>query len=249
MPSTYTQPFRVRFDECGPDGAARSATILRYAAETAFAHSAAAGFPLSWYLAHGLFWLVRDARVDLAVPVGHAATLEVTTQVVGVRRVWARRVNAVRDSTGGGVGTVTMDWILTDSSGRPARIPPSMLAAFPILPGDLRRVQEETTPIPPVGARTGRHMVFAHECDPRGHMNNAAYVDLFDDALAALGIDPQARPVSYTLEYLRSARSGETVEYAAWNTEAGARLVAQIPGGPVVWRAHRWSTHRPPFPV
>jgi len=248
MPNTYTQPFRVRFDECGPDGTARSATILRYAAETAFAHSAAVGFPLSWYLTHGLFWLVRDARVDLAVPVEHAATLEVTTQVVGVRRVWARRVNAVRVAAGGRVGTVTMDWILTDTNGRPVRIPPSMLAAFPIPPGDLHRIQEEATPIPPIGALTGRHRVFAHECDPRGHMNNAVYLDLFDDALAALGIDPQARPVSYTLEYLRSARSGETVEYAAWNTEAGARLVAQIPDGPVVWRAHRRSTACPPCP-
>ncbi len=80
--------------------------------------------------------------MQLAIPAVHAETLEVTTRVIGVRRVWARRLNTIRRADGEAVGTVTMDWILTDHDGRPARIPPSMVAAFPGLPGDLQRLQD-----------------------------------------------------------------------------------------------------------
>ncbi len=34
-----TIPYRVRFDECGPDGLARSSALLRYAQDVAWVHS------------------------------------------------------------------------------------------------------------------------------------------------------------------------------------------------------------------
>src|SRR3990170_4541952 len=109
VPATFTQRFQVRFDECASDGSARAAALLRYVIETAFGHSTAEGFPLSWYERQGLFWLVRRARLALPTPVPYGESLDVTTRVLGFRRIWARRQNEIRDTGGAPRGEVTMD--------------------------------------------------------------------------------------------------------------------------------------------
>ena len=42
-------PYRVRFDEAGPDGNLRTSTLLRYAQDLAWYHSAQRGFTRAWY--------------------------------------------------------------------------------------------------------------------------------------------------------------------------------------------------------
>jgi len=236
--ATHTQRFLVRFDECGPDAAARSSTLLRYVVETAFAHSAEAGYPLSWYYSNGLFWVVRRAHLDLVRAVPYPEGLEVTTRVVGARRFWARRVNTVRGGDGCAIGTVTMDWVLTDRHGHPARMPAHMAAAFPVLPGGPDRAGPEVG-VPPAGARESAHEIRPHQTDPRGHMNNAAYLDLFDDVLVVLGVDPQERPAQYELEFLKPARAPAVLKFATWITASGVNAVARLQDGSVAWRGHQ----------
>ena len=91
-----------------------------------------------------------------------------------------------------------MDWIFTNEAGRPGRIPQEMARAFPVVPA---QTQADWMDIddPPGCLQPGLCVVPAHEIDPRGHMNNAAYLDLFEDALAGLGLDPQERPALYEL--------------------------------------------------
>ena len=48
-----SSPFRVRFDEAGPDGLLRTSAVLRYAQDLAWFHSSARGYTRSWY-AEGL---------------------------------------------------------------------------------------------------------------------------------------------------------------------------------------------------
>ncbi len=60
-PDTCTVPYRVRFDEAGPDGFLRTSVLLRYAQDVAWHHSASRGFGRD---------LVRRARPDLARPCG-----------------------------------------------------------------------------------------------------------------------------------------------------------------------------------
>jgi len=43
-PDTCSWPYRVRFDEAGPDGLLRTSTLLRYAQDLAAFHSAKRGF-------------------------------------------------------------------------------------------------------------------------------------------------------------------------------------------------------------
>ncbi|HEY6053168.1 MAG TPA: acyl-CoA thioesterase, partial [Gaiellaceae bacterium] len=90
-PDTCSAPYRVRFDEAAPDGWLRTSVVLRYAQDLAWHHSASRGFGRAWYGERGLSWLVRAAEIAVLAPVEVGAEIEGTTQVVGWRRVWARR--------------------------------------------------------------------------------------------------------------------------------------------------------------
>jgi acyl-ACP thioesterase len=195
---------------------------------------------LSWYFSHGLFWLVRRVRLVLDEPVAYGAVLDVTTRVVGVRRFWARRENVVHDPAGMLVGSATMDWIFTDETGRPGRIPQEMERAFPVVPA---QIQADWMDIddPPGRLQPSRCVVPAHEIDPRGHMNNAAYLDLFEDVLAGLGLDPQERPALYELEYLKPVGAGDTLERFVWELPSGSAIIARLPDGATVVRGRRHS--------
>ena len=241
---TFTQRFQVRFDECARDGSARAPAILRYVVETAFSHSAAVGYPLSWYFSHGLFWLIRRVRLRLDEPIAYGAALDVTTRVVGVRRFWAQRENLVHDPAGRPVGGATADWIFTDDSGRPNRIPDAMERAFPVTPA---RTPPDRIDIddPPGHLTPSLGVVPAHQIDPLGHANNAAYLDLFEDALAGLGLDPQKRPVVYELEYLKSVVAGDTLERFVWEVPSGAAMIGHGADGTTAVRACRHSVVRP----
>lgn len=213
----FSSIFQVRFDECAVDSTARASALLRYSVETAFGHSAAKGFPLAWYDAHRLYWLVRRASIHLIRPVPYGSTLTVTTQVVGFRRIWARRHNIVQDGAEV-VGEVTMDWIFTDHDGNPVRVRPEMEQAFPGL-SERFSVERLDVGQPPTAAARAEYRVPSHEVDPRRHMNSAAYVDLFEDALIAMDVDPQQRPATYEVEFLRPSLPGEVLQRTVWPSD------------------------------
>ena len=87
MSAAYPAPFRVRFDEAGPDGLVRTSSLLRYAQDLAWQHSDAMGFDRAWYAGRDVTWLVRAAAVEVAGPMPSGTTLTGTTQVVAFRRV------------------------------------------------------------------------------------------------------------------------------------------------------------------
>lgn len=233
----YTSLFQVRFDECAEDGA-RSSTLLRYTIETAFAHSASKGFPLAWYDAHGLYWLVRRACLEITRAVPYGSRVSVTTRVVGFRRIRARRQNVIREETGTTVGTITMDWVFTDRQGNPVRIVPELAQAFPVL-SERFSVQVLDLGPRPAEARRDDYVVPAHQSDPRGHMNTAAYVDLFEDALAASGIATQQYPAVFELEFLRQSIPGDTLRRSLWNRDGAWMMELMTPHGEPISRGRR----------
>lgn len=234
----FTSLFQVRFDECAADGAARASTLLRYTIETAFAHSASKGFPLAWYDAHGVYWLVRRAHLELHRPVPYGSRVSVTTQVVGFRRIWARRRNVVREEDGPTVGTITMDWVLTDRHGSPVRVPREMEQAFPAL-AERFAVRALDLGNRPADARRDDYVVPAHQSDPRAHVNTAAYLDLFEDGLAASGVASQQRPATLELEFLRQSVPGDTVLRTVWSADGTWVMELTTPEGDAIARGIR----------
>ena len=223
VPVRLERPFRVRFDECGPDGTARAAAFLRYAQDVAWSHSEAAGFDRDWYRDHGLTWLARCIELELREAARTGETVTVSTQVVGWRRVWARRVSEVRDATAATLlATVRTDWVLLGSNGAPARIPAVILAAFPVLPPTFEPVRVPLAATPPEASRTYLR-VRPHELDPLGHVNNAVYLDWLEEAVVGAGAEDALadRPRLARLEYVRPAQPGSEVSVAVWSTSEG----------------------------
>ncbi|MEO8273667.1 MAG: acyl-ACP thioesterase domain-containing protein [Chloroflexota bacterium] len=207
----YLTGYRVRFDEAGPDGNARISTLLRYAQDVAWRHSEDLGFDRDWYRERGVGWVVRAVELELhaAIPMGHA--LQVSTAVVGHRRIWARRLGECRLADGSLAARVTTDWVLLDGRNRIVRIPDDFGVVF-VNP----EVHSEITRVPPPPGPVASSLtlqVRTRDLDPLDHVNNAVYVDWLEEALAAAGWQPAVRgaPETLRLEYLASAGLGDEV--------------------------------------
>ena len=57
----------------------------------AWRHSEEAGFGRDWYDERAMHWLVRNVSLSLYRPVTYGDVLTIGTEVIGWRRVWARR--------------------------------------------------------------------------------------------------------------------------------------------------------------
>lgn len=212
----YLSGYRVRFDEAGPDGQARTSTLLRYAQDIAWRHSEDLGFDRDWYRARGVGWVVRGVELELYAPIPMGHSLRVTTAVVGHRRIWARRLGECRLADGRLAARVTTDWVLLDGRNRIVRIPDDFGVVFvnPEVQGEILRVG------PPEGAPAHSLVlgVRPRDLDPLDHVNNAVYVDWLDEALEAGGWRPApSGPTesdgsrTWRLEYLASAGRGDEV--------------------------------------
>lgn len=219
-PDTCSAPFRVRFDEAGPDGRLRTSTILRYAQDLAWHHSSERGFTRDWYRERGLAWLARAAEAAILGPIGVGDVLTGTTRVVGWRRVWARRRTDFTDGAGSLVAWTHVDWVLLDARGAPTRIPPEFDPAFQVPDATFPLARVEL-PAAPAGADTASFLVRPQELDPMDHANNAVYADWLEErviaAAGAAGVAAtRALPRLVRLEYARAAERGATVVGTAW---------------------------------
>jgi acyl-CoA thioesterase FadM len=221
---TATVAYRVRFDECGPDGLARTSTMLRYAQDVAWIHSERLGFDRAWYAARGLTWLVRAAQVTILRPVPLGTTLDVATTVSGFRKVWARRRTDGRLADGTLAFWAHTDWVIIDARGLPTRVPAEFPEVYGTMPGPFEPGRVALPPTPP-GASTHRGLVRPQDLDPLGHVNNAAYLDYLEESLLAAGDEAAAAvtasPRSVWLEYLVQAIPGAIVEGSSWPQAGG----------------------------
>jgi acyl-ACP thioesterase len=233
--------YRVRFDEAGPDGLLRTSGLLRYAQDVAWLHSTARGFDRDWYSQRELTWLVRCAELEVLVPVPMGTTLLSRTAVVGQRRVWARRRGEFILPDGMLAGWVHTDWVMIDGRGVLTRIPAIFAEEFRI-PESTDQIGRVPLPPAPAGTPARQFAVRPQELDPMGHVNNAVYLDWFEEAiLAATDGDRKdlvAVPRRYRLEYAATADPGTVLEDSAWTDGDGTwsyRLAGA--GGPDLFRA------------
>jgi acyl-ACP thioesterase len=225
-PTRVEVAVRVRFDEAGPDGKLRCSALLRYVQDVAWIHSEGAGFGRDWYGARQLMWLVRSIVLDVEDAVEYGAALTITTEVLGFRRVWARRRSDIfRAGDGGGrgarVATVLIDWVLLGANGAPSRVPPEILGAFPVeLPSF------EPTRVPVAADADGfRHAlaVRPRDLDPMAHVNNAVYLDYLEEGVELAGGADLLRhlPRRYRLEYILPAEPGAKLVGSVGRIESG----------------------------
>jgi acyl-ACP thioesterase len=237
-PETCSAPYRVRFDEAAPDGLLRTSAVLRYAQDLAWFHSSQRGFTRAWYAERGLTWLARAAGVAMLGGIRVGDELIGTTQVVGWRRVWARRRTDFVDPSGQTVAWTNVDWVLLDARGAPTRVPKDFDRDFwaPEATFPLGRVAIDQPPPEPA---TTTIRVRPQELDPMDHVNNAVYADWLDEAILAAGGGTAVRAIPRTvrLEYVRAVEAGSTVDGMAWSDGAGWSFRISDPAGLEMLRA------------
>ena len=147
------------------------------------------------------------SRSRRALPTG--AALIATTEVIGGRRVMARRQCDLRaEADGSPIARVVTDWVLTTTAGVPTRVPDAFAIAFGVPLGSFEPIRVDPGQ-PPADASRRSFGVRLHELDPMGHVNNAVYVDWLDEAIDL--VDPVAIrvvPRRYRLEYRAAAAPG-----------------------------------------
>lgn len=241
MPLTYTRPFRVRHCECDVHEIARDATYLRFMQETAFDASAAAGYDRARYLALGRMWLIRETSIDFYAPLRFDDVVNVQTWVSDFRRVRSLRAYELRlAATDTLAAQAVTDWaFLENDTGRPAAIPPELVAAFlpeglPSSSGSQPRQRFPAAPPAPPGVFTARRQVEWRDLDSAGHVNNAAYGDYVEDAarqaaafydwpaaaMTAEGFDLATHHLR--IEYRLPALPGDALEVSTWLSELTA---------------------------
>ncbi len=231
--SRHEATYRVRFDEATPAGVLRPSGLLRYAQDIAWRHSESLGFDRPWYAEHGLAWLVRGAELEVLGPIAMGTTLTVSTEVVGYRKVWARRRAEFRLPDGSLAGWVLTDWVLIDGRGRPTRVPDSIASNFPA-PQPVEPLLRVDLPAAPDGAARRRFVVRPQELDPMDHVNNAVYLDWLEESIAAAGGPaaggPEALLNHFWLEYLAAASPRADIEAATWRDAGWAHRLTTRDG-------------------
>ena len=228
---------RIRFDECWSGGLLRAGGYLRLMQDLAWRHSELLGLGRDWYRTYRLAWLVRYADLRITGPAYSGDTLRVTTRVVGWRRVWARRESHA-SVDGVEVARATIDWVLIDEAGRPARIPDDVAARFTdgvpgFQPARLALPQDLSDAV------NRAWSVSIRDLDPMHHVNNATYLDVIDETVAAetgahSGPEP---PIRYQVEYLRPALPRVTVSVVHAPDEVGTAIRFLDPEGQELVRA------------
>lgn len=216
-------PYRIRFDECAPDGRLRGSGFLRYAQDLAWLHAESAGFGRDWYSRHRLTWLIRAVELDLLDGAMYGEEMSVTTEVMGFRRAWARRRSEFdRGGSERTIALATTDWLLLNRRGLPVRVPSEIVDQFGGGVAEMTALRVEQ-PDPPTAASERRFHVRRSELDPMDHVNNAAYIDYVDEHLATAGQTSMLRhlPRRYRVEFVASAGPGEELVGRAWPDDLG----------------------------
>jgi acyl-CoA thioesterase FadM len=217
LPYRIVRPQRVRFEESTPRETVRTAIYLAWAADVAWQHSSLLGFDRDWYSDRGLFWLVRAVRLDVLAPIRTYDSVNVSTQVLGFRRIAARRRIEVRDLSGGLLASLEIDWVMTNERGLPTRVPDEMLHFAADLGATFELLKICLPDTPPEASET-EIRVRRRDLDPLDHVNNSVYIDYLEETLYAAGqADLLATtPRRYEVDFLAAAGPGDAVIGRAW---------------------------------
>jgi acyl-CoA thioesterase FadM len=241
----------VRYDECNCDGFLTPAAFLRYMQDIAALDAEDA------QLSGNGYWVVKRTVISFVAPVSVHTTLELKTYGIGFTRITAQRGYEARIAGGQHnepiISARTL-WVYIDPRGRPTRLPEGTAQIW--LP-DGSLPQQPEAPFPAFPERvpeTATSVVRFSDIDQMRHMNNAAAVEMLDnaswEAYAKGGITPdtaQFTVLHYDIDYVDSPRFGERLEIQSWLDpfpSAGqecTRLQQITRGGRVMVRAYsRW---------
>lgn len=222
-PPIWTQPFRVRAYEVGPDERASVLTVADLFQEAAGEHARAAGLE-TFDLDGGTgTWVLTRLRLRVDGLPRMREGVEVETWPSGHDGLRAFRDYVLRDEGGREIVRGTSAWLVMHAERRrPVRLPEAVYGFGPT--GPRRALTFGDPPEPPASVEAERRFaVRRSDLDRVGHANNVRFVEWALEALVA-----DAGLADIDVVYRAEAVYGDTVV-----SEAGPRLDGV--------RAHRLS--------
>lgn len=215
----FELPLQVRSYEVGSAGRVRPANILRYFEYLATEASTARGFDHTWYEEHGTAWVVHDMRLVAGSLPRIGEQLRMATWLSSYGRVQAYREYALwREGDSQVVARAQGRWAYVDRvTGQLRRLPEDLISRFGSMGHAMPHVRLAEAP-------TAAMCAFAldaraYEADSNRHINNAVYMDWFEEAvtlaLEAAPADAAPSPMAQLrrlhIEYLRPAMPGDRI--------------------------------------
>lgn len=238
MTRVFTWTFDVRSYELDSLGYVRHSVYSNYLQEVATRASADAGFSYSWYFEQQRAWVVRQMTIRYLLPLRHGDQISLRTWVSDFRRIYSHREYDLRRASDDKPAVrARAKWVYVNlESIRPLRIPAEMEAAFqpsgivddiPVRLKDPLVITNNPTFVYP---RRVQH----YEIDPSGHVNNAEYLNWFEqamltalvtvgwpaDRLAEIGLG--IAQTGHIVDYLRPALDNEPLAVVSRPVELGA---------------------------
>lgn len=245
----------VRYDECNCDGVLTPAAFLRYMQDIAAQDAEDA------QLSGNGYWVVKRTVIAFKTPVRIHTKLELKTYGIGFSRITAQRGYEARladGETDQPIVSARTLWVYIDPRGRPTRLP-ERTGAIWLPDGPQPQQPEEAFPaMPEYTPETASSSAQFSDIDPMRHLNNAAAVEMLDnaawEAYAQRGITPETTEfdiLHYDIEYVDSPRFGDKLEIHSWLTpspspteQEWSRYQQIMREGKVMVRAYsRWSKH------
>ncbi len=264
MTRVFTWQFEVRSYELDASGHVHHAVYSNYLEEGATRASTDAGYSYHWYMDRHRAWVIRKMIIRYLTPLRHGDQVILRTWVSDFSRIYSHREYDLRllpDNRP--VVRARAKWVYIDLDDmRPMRIPAEMEANF-----DPSGEQEDievrprgATPLEDGPSYVSRRRVQRYELDPAGHVNNAVYLNWFEqamvDALASVGWSGERLreiglgmvQVAHEVDYLRPALDGALLQIVSRPTELAATMgawqheVRQAESGDVLARDYSVGT-------
>lgn len=186
--ASLTLPIQVRLSELDLRDQVSCASLLRILEDTAMQASIHAGFGLDWYRARGHAWVIRTMHLENRAPARYLDELDIRTWISSMTRVRADRNYLVRRRSDRRVlARATANWVYLDvKTMLPTRMAPEILAIFnEFEPPAVSPFNPRHWLCPPavkIDDSSIRRALY-YEADAAQHINNAVYVDWFEEAI------------------------------------------------------------------
>lgn len=195
---------RVRLGDVSPRGRLRLDAATRYLQDLSTDDTTDAA------LEGAEAWVVRKTVLEVLAFPRYQEHLDLVTWCSGTGSHVAERRISMRGDSGGHLETATT-WVHVDpASGRPKRVPPAFHDLYGPAAGERRIKARLEHPEPTDGAEVVPWLLRFTDFDVLAHVNNAAYWEPVEEALAAR---PALRaPLSAEVEHRRAVERGAQVD-------------------------------------
>jgi acyl-ACP thioesterase len=215
----------VRLGDVRPSGRLRLDAVVRYLQDVSADDTADAALP------DDQGWVVRRTRVEVRRAPRYLERLRLATWCSGTGSHYAGRRVEVRGEGGAEVDADTL-WVHVDlATGRPRRLSPDFFERYGEAAAGRKVKARLHHAGPPADAPREPWPLRTTDLDVLGHVNNAAYWEVVEEALARHG--GVRGPIRAELEHHRAAEPGHLVEWVEHADEAGGLSVWVLADGAV----------------